>query len=52
VLAQAPVEVLPDDTEASLHARIQGVEQPLYVETVGRLARSGAAVEGRTAHLR
>jgi phosphoribosylglycinamide formyltransferase-1 len=52
VLAQAAVEVLPDDTEASLHARIQGVEQPLYVETVGRLARSGATVEGRTAHLR
>jgi phosphoribosylglycinamide formyltransferase-1 len=52
VLAQAAVEVLPGDTEAALHARIQDVEQPLYVDTVGRLARSGAVVEGRTVHLR
>jgi phosphoribosylglycinamide formyltransferase-1 len=52
VLAQAAVDVLPGDTEATLHARIQDVEQPLYVDTVGRLARCGATVEGRIVHLR
>lgn len=48
VVAQAAVPVLPGDTEATLHARIQEVEHPLYVEAVGRLARGGWTVEGRT----
>jgi phosphoribosylglycinamide formyltransferase 1 len=48
VVAQAAVPVLHGDTEQSLHARIQDVEQPLYVEAVGRLARGGWTVEGRT----
>ena len=48
VVAQAAVPVQEDDDEASLHARIQGVEQPLYVEAVGRLAREGWTVQGRT----
>jgi phosphoribosylglycinamide formyltransferase-1 len=48
VIAQAAVPVQEDDDEASLHARIQGVEQPLYVEAVGRLAREGWTVQGRT----
>ncbi|HWG94707.1 MAG TPA: phosphoribosylglycinamide formyltransferase [Mycobacteriales bacterium] len=48
VVAQAAVPVEPGDDEASLHARIQAVEQPLYVEAVGRLARGGWTVEGRT----
>ncbi len=51
VLAQAAVVVLPDDDEATLHARIQDVEQPLYVDTVGRMARAGWTVEGRTVRL-
>lgn len=51
VVAQAAVAVLPGDTEASLHARIQDVEQPLYVDAVGRLARGGWTVQGRTVHL-
>jgi phosphoribosylglycinamide formyltransferase-1 len=51
VVAQAAVPVLPGDDEATLHARIQDVEQPLYVEAVGRLARGGWTVEGRTVHL-
>ncbi len=37
VLAQEPVEVRPDDDEASLRARIQAVEKPLYVDTIRRL---------------
>jgi phosphoribosylglycinamide formyltransferase 1 len=48
VVAQAAVPVEPGDDEASLHARIQAVEQPLYVDAVGRLARGGWTVEGRT----
>ena len=51
VVAQAAVPVHPDDDEAALHARIQDVEQPLYVDAVGRLARSGWTVEGRTVRL-
>ncbi len=48
VIAQAAVPVLDDDDEASLHARIQSVEQPLYVQAVERLAREGWTVQGRT----
>ena len=51
VVAQATVPVLPGDDEAALHARIQDVERPLYVDAVGRLARQGWTVEGRTVHL-
>jgi formyltetrahydrofolate-dependent phosphoribosylglycinamide formyltransferase len=51
VVAQAAVPVEPGDTVESLHARIQHVEQPLYVDAVGRLARGGWTVEGRTVHL-
>jgi phosphoribosylglycinamide formyltransferase-1 len=47
VVAQAAVPVLPGDTEASLHARIQDVERPLVVEAVRRLAAGGWSVEGR-----
>ena len=48
VVAQAAVPVLPEDDEAALQGRIQEVERPLYVEAVGRLARGGWTVEGRT----
>lgn len=48
IVAQAAVPVLPGDDEASLHARIKDVEQPLYVDAVGRMARGGWTVEGRT----
>jgi len=51
VVAQAAVPVLPGDDESSLHARIQDVEQPLYVQAVGRLALGGWTVTGRTVHL-
>jgi phosphoribosylglycinamide formyltransferase-1 len=48
VIAQEAVTVRPDDTEDSLHSRIKDVEHRLYVEAVGRLARSGWTVSGRT----
>jgi len=51
VIAQASVPVLPGDDEAALHRRIQDVERPLYVDTVGRLVRQGWTVEGRTVTL-
>jgi phosphoribosylglycinamide formyltransferase 1 len=44
VLAQATVEVLPGDTEESLHDRIKSVEHPLLVDVVGRVAREGITV--------
>lgn len=34
ILAQAAVEVLPDDDESSLHERIKAVERTLYPATV------------------
>jgi phosphoribosylglycinamide formyltransferase-1 len=40
ILAQAAVEVRPDDTEDSLRARIQAIEKPLFVETIRRLCDS------------
>ena len=43
VLAQVAVPVRADDTEQSLHARIQAAERPLFVTTIGRLARQEAA---------
>jgi len=51
VVAQAAVPVLEDDDEAALQARIQQVERPLYVDAVGRLARGGWTVQGRTVRL-
>jgi phosphoribosylglycinamide formyltransferase-1 len=48
VVAQAAVPVLDGDDEATLQRRIQEVERPLYVDAVGRLAREGWTVEGRT----
>ncbi|GAA4726135.1 phosphoribosylglycinamide formyltransferase [Pedococcus ginsenosidimutans] len=44
VLAQATVEVRPDDTEDTLHERIKAVEHPLLVTLVGRAAREGITV--------
>ncbi len=51
IIAQAAVEVLPGDDEATLHERIKEVERDLLVRTVGRMVRSGYRVEGRRVHL-
>lgn len=48
IVAQSAVEVWNNDTEDSLHARIKDVERDLVVATVGRMARGGWTVEGRT----
>ena len=40
ILAQAAVEVRPDDTVDSLRARIQAVEKPLFVKTIRQLCRA------------
>jgi phosphoribosylglycinamide formyltransferase 1 len=51
ILAQAPVPVLDDDDEDSLHERIKVAERALVVETVGRMVRAGWSVQGRTARI-
>lgn len=48
IVAQAAVPVLPGDDEQTLHHRIKDAERPLVVAAVGRLARGGWTVEGRT----
>lgn len=51
IVAQVAVPVLPDDTPAELHERIKAAERAQFVEYVGRLAREGWQVEGRTVRL-
>ena len=46
VLAQAPVPVFPDDTEATLHERIKSVERTLYPDTIRRFIQGLAATVG------
>jgi phosphoribosylglycinamide formyltransferase-1 len=48
IVAQRAVEVADGDTVESLHERIKTVERAMLVDTVGRMAREGFAVEGRT----
>jgi phosphoribosylglycinamide formyltransferase-1 len=48
VIAQRAVDVREGDDEATLHERIKAVERPLLVDVVGRLARDGWSVSGRT----
>lgn len=47
ILAQAPVEVLDDDTEAALHERIKIEERRLLIETLRNLAGKYASGEMR-----
>jgi phosphoribosylglycinamide formyltransferase 1 len=47
ILAQQTVPVLPDDTPATLHARIQEAERTLYPAVIASLARGEVSVRGR-----
>ncbi|MCF6378804.1 phosphoribosylglycinamide formyltransferase [Nocardioides KLBMP 9356] len=47
IVAQVPVEVAEDDDVTSLHERIKTAERAMLVDSVGRIAREGIAVEGR-----
>ncbi len=51
VVAQEVVEVRENDTEETLRARIQQVEKPLVVATLGRMIREGWTVDGRAVHI-
>ena len=45
VIAQEQVDILPDDTESSLHERIKVVERDLIVQTVTRIATNQITLE-------
>ncbi len=49
ILAQASVEVLPDDDVPTLHERIKVVERQLLVDTVARFCTAQVIVDGRKA---
>ncbi|MER6578010.1 phosphoribosylglycinamide formyltransferase [Nonomuraea sp. NPDC001023] len=51
IVAQEAVPVLPDDDEPVLHERIKTVERRLLVDIVGRMAREGWTVSGRTVRI-
>ncbi len=42
ILAQEAVEVLPDDSEETLHERIKAVERRLYVKTIREILERGS----------
>ena len=44
ILAQRAVDVLPGDTEASLHERIKEVERSLYVHTIRQIVERGSVL--------
>ncbi|KZO60092.1 phosphoribosylglycinamide formyltransferase [Dietzia maris] len=51
VIAQRAVEILPDDTEPTLHERIKVVERELLVDVLAAAARGRLHIEGRKVHL-
>jgi phosphoribosylglycinamide formyltransferase-1 len=51
IVDQRAVRVLDDDTVETLHERIKVEERRMLVETVGRMAREGYRVEGRTVRI-
>ncbi len=48
IIAQRAVEAGPGEDEATVHERIKTVERALLVEVVGRAAREGLTVDGRS----
>ena len=47
IIAQEAVPVLPEDTAAALHARIQEAERRIFPAVIGGLARGEIRLEGR-----
>ena len=47
IVAQVAVPVADDDTAGTLHERIKVAEREMLVESIGRMAREGWAVDGR-----
>lgn len=47
IVAQATVDILPEDSEETLHERIKSVERALVVDTIHALVTRGWTVEGR-----
>lgn len=50
VIAQRAVDVLVDDTEATLHERIKVVEREMLVDILAAAARGRLHIEGRKVH--
>ncbi len=48
IVAQVVVPVLPGDDESTLHERIKLSERQMLVDWVGRMAREGYTLDGRT----
>ncbi|WP_185996559.1 phosphoribosylglycinamide formyltransferase [Nocardioides campestrisoli] len=48
IISQSAVPVADDDDVASLHERIKVAERAMLVDAVGRIAREGLQVEGRS----
>ena len=48
IIAQSSVTVLPEDTEESLHRRIQREEHRLFPEVVKAFANGRLRIEGRS----
>ncbi len=48
IVAQSVVPVAEDDDVDSLHERIKAAERTMLVESVGRIAREGFTISGRT----
>jgi phosphoribosylglycinamide formyltransferase-1 len=50
IIAQETVPILPGDTAATLHARIQEVERAIYPRAIAALARGEIRIAGRQTH--
>jgi len=51
IIFQEAVEVLPDDTQETLHERIKKVEQRLYPEAIRLFADGRLKIEGSRVHI-
>ena len=51
IITQRAVDVLPDDTEATLHERIKVVERELLVDVIATAARGRLHIEGRKVYI-